>query len=175
VLSTLHTSSAAGTLPRLTDMGVESFMLSSTANVIISQRLVRKVCQECKEEYSINEETYKSYSENFDTGLISKILVNEKVVTGKFKNDKELWMSIRFVKGRGCTKCRNEGYKGRAGIFEVLANTDSIAKLINSNATSDIIENQSRAEGMNTMMEDGLVKAVKGITTIEEVMRVTKE
>lgn len=175
VLSTLHTSSAAGTLPRLTDMGVESFMLSSTANLIISQRLVRKVCQECKEEFSINEETYKSYSQNFNTEKISKILVNEKIVTGKFKNDKELWMSIKFVKGKGCVKCRNEGYKGRAGIFEVLEITDSIAKLINTNATSDVIENQSVAEGMNTMMEDGLVKAVNGITTIEEVMRVTKE
>lgn len=175
VLSTLHTNSAAGTLPRLTDMGVESFMLASTANLIISQRLVRKVCQECKQEFNIDSETYNSYSKSFDTDRIAELLKKEKIVTGNFKNNKDLWLNIKFQKGKGCNKCRNEGYKGRAGIFEVLEITEGIAKLINANATSDEIEKEGQKEGMNTMMEDGLIKAVMGQTTIEEVMRVTKE
>jgi len=175
VLSTLHTNSAAGTLPRLTDMGVESFMLATTANIIVSQRLVRKVCQECKEEFKIDNETYESYSKSFDTDLIAEMLKKEKIVTGNYKNSKDLWLSIKFQKGKGCSKCRNEGYKGRAGIFEVLEITDKTAKLININATSDEIENEAKKEGMNTMMEDGLIKAVMGVTTVEEVMRVTKE
>lgn len=175
VLSTLHTNSAAGTLPRLTDMGVESFMLATTANIIISQRLVRKVCPECKEEFQIDKETYESYSKSFNTDEIAEILKKEQIVTGNFKNNKDLWMSIKFHKGKGCNKCRNEGYKGRAGIFEVLGITENIAKFINKNANSDEIEKEARKEGMNTMMEDGLIKAVMGVTTIEEVMRVTKE
>jgi len=175
VLSTLHTNSAAGTLPRLTDMGVESFMLATTANIIISQRLVRKVCQECKEEFQIDKETYESYSKSFNTDEIAEMLKKEQIVTGNFKSNKDLWMSIKFQKGKGCNKCRNEGYKGRAGIFEVLGITENIAKLINKNANSDEIEKEARKEGMNTMMEDGLIKAVMGVTTIEEVMRVTKE
>jgi len=175
VLSTLHTNSAAGTLPRLTDMGVESFMHATTANNIISQRLVRKVCQECKEEFQIDKETYESYSKSFNTDEIAEMLKKEQIVTGNFKSNKDLWMSIKFQKGKGCNKCRNEGYKGRAGIFEVLGITENIAKLINKNANSDEIEKEARKEGMNTMMEDGLIKAVMGVTTIEEVMRVTKE
>ncbi|MFA6096783.1 MAG: ATPase, T2SS/T4P/T4SS family [Candidatus Paceibacterota bacterium] len=175
VLSTLHTSSAAGTLPRLTDMGVESFMLASTANIIASQRLVRRVCQDCKGEFNIDNETYESYSKSFDTDQIAELLKKEKIVSGSFKNNKDLWLSIKFQKGKGCNKCRNEGYRGRAGIYEVLEITEKITKLINTNATSDDIENESRKEGMTTMMEDGLIKAVMGVTTIEEVMRVTTE
>lgn len=175
VLSTLHTNSAAGTLPRLTDMGVESFMLASTANLIVSQRLVRKVCPECKEEFKIDNETYESYSKSFNTDVIAEILKKEKIITGNFKNTKDLWLNIKFQKGKGCNKCRNEGYKGRAGIFEVLEITEKIAKLINTNSTSDDIEKGGKEEGMSTMMEDGLIKAAMGITTVEEVMRVTKE
>jgi len=174
VLSTLHTSSAAGTLPRLTDMGIESFLLASTANVIISQRLVRKICPECKEEFTLDEASYKSLSKNFDIDLISGAVKKSGVMTKEYKNNKQMWLDIKFYKGKGCNKCR-DGYKGRIGIFEVLQVNDRLSKLISGSAQVDEIEQASREEGMTTMLEDGIIKIVQGKTTLEEVIRVTKE
>jgi type IV pilus assembly protein PilB len=175
VLSTLHTNSAAGTLPRITDMGIEPFLVASTVNVIISQRLVRKICPECKKEYTLDKNTYNSISRNFDMDLISEIFKKEKIVKKEYKSNEEMWLDMKFFKGSGCSKCRKEGYKGRVGIFEVLKINDQIAKLINSKVTSAEIEKGGIKDGMTTMMEDGLIKAAQGITTIEEVIRVTKE
>ena len=175
VLSTLHTNSSAGTLPRITDMGIEPFLIASTANIIISQRLVRKICPECKKEYVLDKETYNSISQNFDADLIAKIFKKEKIVKKEYKSNEEMWLDLKFFKGAGCDKCRKEGYKGRIGAFEVLKISDNIAKLINNKATSAEIEAEGIKEGMTTMLEDGLIKAAQGITTIEEVMRVTKE
>lgn len=174
VLSTLHTNSAAGTLPRIKEMGVESFLVASTANVIISQRLVRKICQECKEEYNLDEVLYNSFSQKFDIDKMSKLIKKNKIIEKSYKSDKEMWLNIKFSRGKGCNKCRN-GYKGRLGIFEVLQISDKIKKLINSSAPEEEIEEAAKAEGMTTMLEDGIIKIVQGITTIEEVMRVTKE
>ncbi|MCK5466010.1 Flp pilus assembly complex ATPase component TadA [Candidatus Parcubacteria bacterium] len=175
VLSTLHTNSAAGTLPRITDMGIEPFLIASTANVIVSQRLVRKICPECKKEHTLDKDTYNSISQNLDVNLIADIFRKEKIVKKEYKNNEEMWLDLKFFKGKGCDKCRKEGYKGRVGIFEVLEISDKIAKLINSGATSAEIEAGGVEEGMTTMIEDGLVKAAQGVTTIEEVMRVTKK
>jgi len=175
VLSTLHTNSAAGTLPRLTDMGIESFLAASTINVIISQRLVRKICPKCQEKYTIDESAYKSMSQNFDIDLMSEILKKEGVIEKEYKSNKEMWLDIKFTKGKGCEECRKEGYKGRLGIFEVLEVNEGVGKLINSNATSEEIEKEAIKSGMTTMLEDGIIKAVQGITTLEEIMRVTKE
>ncbi len=175
VLSTLHTNSAAGTLPRLTDMGIESFLAASTINVIISQRLVRKICSKCQEKYNIDESAYKSMSQNFDIDLMSEILKKEGVIKKEYKSNKEMWLDIKFTKGKGCEECRKEGYKGRLGIFEVLEVNEGVGKLINSNATSEEIEKEAIKTGMTTMLEDGIIKAVQGITTLEEIMRVTKE
>ncbi len=175
VLSTLHTNSAAGTLPRLTDMGIESFLAASTINVIISQRLVRKICPKCQEKYNIDESAYKSMSQNFDIDLMSEILKKEGVIKKEYKSNKEMWLDIKFTKGKGCEECRKEGYKGRLGIFEVLEVNEGVGKLINSNATSEEIEKEAIKTGMTTMLEDGIIKAVQGITTLEEIMRVTKE
>ncbi|MDD3190480.1 MAG: GspE/PulE family protein [Candidatus Pacebacteria bacterium] len=174
VLSTLHTSSAVGTLPRITDMGIENFLVASTANLIISQRLVRKNCQECSEKYQLDEDMYESFSKKFDVEKLAKVLEVEGVVDKKYKTVKDFWMDIKFKKGKGCAKCR-KGYKGRLGVFEVLAVSDAIAKLISQEADADDIEKQAVKEGMNTMLEDGIIKAAQGVTTIEEVMRVTKE
>jgi len=174
VLSTLHTNSAAGTLPRIKEMGVESFLIASTANVIISQRLVRKICPECKEEYKLDEALYNSFSQNFDIDKMSELIKKSKVIKKNYKSDKEMWLNVKFVRGKGCGKCRN-GYKGRLGIFEVLQISDKVKKLINSSAPGEEIEEAAKAEGMTTMLEDGIIKIVQGITTIEEVMRVTKE
>jgi len=175
VLSTLHTNSAAGTLPRLTDMSIEPFLMASTINIIISQRLVRKICSKCREEYTINESIYKSMSQNFDIDLMSEILREEGVIKGEYKDNKEMWLNIKFSRGKGCEECRKEGYKGRVGIFEVMSISEEIGKLINDKATSEEIEKEAIKEGMTTMLEDGIVKAVQGVTTLEEIMRVTKE
>ena len=174
VLSTLHTSSAAGTLPRLTDMGIESFLLASTANVIISQRLVRKICSECKEEFNLDKASYESLTENFNMDLISESVKKSGVIKKEYKNNKQMWLDIKFHRGKGCTKCRN-GYKGRIGIFEVLQVNDRLSKLISGSAQVDEIEKASCEDGMTTMLEDGFIKIIQGKTTLEEVLRVTKE
>ncbi|MCK5085832.1 type II/IV secretion system protein, partial [Candidatus Parcubacteria bacterium] len=174
VLSTLHTNSAAGTLPRLAEMGVEAFLVSSTTNVIISQRLVRKICPDCKEEHKLDEAEYESLSKNFDIDLISNTIIENKIVKKKYKNNKDMWLDITFMKGAGCSKCRG-GYKGRLGIFEVLQMNDEIRELINNSASAEEIEKASKKSGMTSMLEDGIIKFVQGVTTIEEVMRVTKE
>ena len=175
VLSTLHTNSSAGTLPRITDMGIEPFLIASTANVIVSQRLVRKICPECKKEYVLDKDTYNSISQNFDVDSMAEIFRKEKIVKKEYKSNEEMWLNLKFSKGEGCDKCRKEGYKGRIGVFEVLEVSDKIAKLINNKATVSEIEKEGVREGMTTMLEDGFIKAAQGITTIEEVMRVTKE
>lgn len=174
VLSTLHTNSAAGTLPRLAEMGVESFLVASTTNVIISQRLVRKICPECKEEYKFDESLYNSFSQDFDVDSISEIIKKNKIVKKSYKSNKEMWLDLKFARGKGCSKCRN-GYKGRMGVFEVLQIDEKIKKLINNSEPGEKIEEAARANGMTTMLEDGIIKFVQGLTTLEEVMRVTKD
>ncbi|MDD3006635.1 MAG: GspE/PulE family protein [Candidatus Pacebacteria bacterium] len=174
VLSTLHTSSAAGTLPRITDMGIENFMIASTANVIISQRLVRKNCKECTEECLMDEGTYKGLSRKFDVERLANVLREEMGIKEEIKDVKDFWMNVKFKRGKGCSKCRN-GYKGRMGIYEVLQITDELKRLINAESNAEIIEQEGVKEGMNTMLEDGIIKAAQGVTTLEEVMRVTKE
>lgn len=174
VLSTLHTNSAAGTLPRLAEMGVEAFLVASTTNVIISQRLVRKICPDCREEYKFDEALYNSFTQDFNVDSLSEIVKKSKIVKKEYKNNKEMWLDFTFARGKGCSKCRN-GYKGRVGLFEVLQVSDNIKKLINSNAPGEEIEEASRKEGMTTMLEDGIIKFIQGTTTLEEVMRVTKD
>jgi type IV pilus assembly protein PilB len=153
VLSTLHTNTAAGAIPRFLDMGVEEFLLASTVNVIIAQRLVRKVCNTCITKYSPKQDLLKRLSKEFDVD---------------FKNQK-------FYKGKGCEECGNKGYSGRIGIYEVLSVTDSVRDLISQKATSDEIQRKAIAEGMITMLQDGLDKVSSGSTTIEEVLRVVRE
>lgn len=157
VLSTLHTNDAAGTLPRLTDMSVEPFLVASTVNVIIAQRLIRKICEMCKSSIDIKEE---------------ELLLNlsADVVKKHFGQGK----TFRVYKGKGCEVCHLTGYSGRIGIFEVLEVSNEIKKLINQKNDSDVILAQAVKEGMVTMLNDGLSKVVKGLTSIEEVLRVTK-
>ncbi len=157
VLSTLHTNDAATSLPRLIDMGVEPFLVASTVNVIIAQRLVRKICQMCKAPYKIP---------------VSDLIKNlpKETIAKHFGSETE----VDFFKGQGCKICHSTGYSGRIGVFEVLEVTKDIRKLITDKADSDVIERKAISEGMVTMLEDGLSKASEGITTIEEVLRVTK-
>lgn len=157
VLSTLHTNDAATALPRLIDMKVESFLVASTVNIIIAQRLVRKICPQC-----IGSEILKR------TELVKTI--PEKTLAKHFGRKGR----IAVFKGSGCKSCHLSGYTGRIGIFEVMEIKDRIKRLIIEKKDSDIIKKEAVIEGMNTMLDDGLEKAQGGITTIDEVLRVTK-
>ncbi len=172
VLSTLHTNSAAGTLPRLIDMGAEPFLLASTINVVIAQRLVRKLCQECKKEYQLSAKEAKSLAENYDTEEILKAMKENEILKLK-SGDK--WGDLKFYKASGCDQCNHEGYHGRIGIFEVLEADDDIQRMISQRATTEEIEKKAREKGMVAMVEDGFLKAAQGITSVEEILRVTKE
>ena len=171
VLSTLHTNSAAGTLPRLLDMGVESYLVASTVKVIIAQRLVRQICPDCREKYRLSQKEIKALSKTFDLKKILDVFKSQKVIDPKIKD----WSELDFFKGKGCEHCHQQGYKGRIGTFEVLEITGNIASLINKESTSDIINQKAIQENMVTILQDGFIKAAKGITTIEEVLRVTRE
>jgi type IV pilus assembly protein PilB len=168
VLSTLHTNSAAGAIPRLIDMKVEPFLISSTLNLIIAQRLVRRLSGE-KEKYYLKESELDNISKYCNIDRILKILREEKLAKPNQPITK-----IPFYRPKPTKECP-DGYKGRIGIFEVLPVTQTIKELIVKEATADEIEEQAKKEGMRTMVEDGFVKAAQGITTIEEVLRVIIE
>ncbi len=168
VLSTLHTNSAAGALPRLLDMQVEPFLIASTVNLITAQRLVRTLCEE-HEEYTLSSAEIRSLSAEVDLDRIVELLKREKIVPANASLEKITW--ARPKKSEICP----DGYKGRIGIHEVLEVSEAIKELIVKNATSDEIEKQARKEGMAAMLEDGFLKAAQKITSIEEVLRVTSE
>lgn len=174
VLSTLHTNSAAGALPRMLDMGSEAFLLASTVNVIMGQRLVRRLCPECKTEYTLSETEIKSLGGNFNLDEILKYLKDSKELKETVKSSAK-FSDLKFYKAKGCEQCGGEGYHGRIGIYEVLDVNESIQKLIVQNASTEDIERKAKENGMATMAEDGFEKAVQGLTSIEEVLRVTKE
>jgi len=169
VLSTLHTNSAAGAFLRLIDMKAEPFLIASTTNVVIAQRLVRRLCPETKQKYKLNSAELKSLQEQFDLERILKILKEEKILP--LKSDLS---SLEFYRPGKSEKCP-DGYKGRVGIYEVLEVSEIIKDLIIKEATSGQIEEQARKEGLLTMFEDGFIKAVQGLTSIEEILRVAKE
>jgi len=171
VLSTLHTNDAVTTLPRLSDMGIPPYLLASTTNLIIAQRLVRKICPHCIQSYNLDIEAIKEIEKNINIDKILKTLTERKVI---IKNSKDL-KSLLFYKGKGCEKCNKTGYKGRIGIYETLEITPEISALIVKKASSKELMEQAEKQGMLTMMEDGFMKAKNGITTLEEVIRVTKE
>lgn len=157
VVSTLHTNDAATALPRLVDMDIEPYLVASTVNVIIGQRLVRKICDMCKSSVNISP---KDLSINLSPEMIRK----------NFGPKTPLTIYI----GKGCKVCHFTGYSGRLGVYEVLEVTKEIRKLINIKADADVIIKQAILDGMTSMLDDGLRKVAKGTTTIEEVLRVTK-
>ncbi|MDP3725042.1 MAG: GspE/PulE family protein [Nanoarchaeota archaeon] len=155
LVSTLHTNDAATTLPRLMDMGVESFLIASTVIVVINQRLVRQICKDCKEEKRFTDEEYARLAK----------LISERVLGGK----------RTFYEGKGCEMCEHSGYRGRIGIHEVLEITEEIRTFIMRQANADEIKQAAIRAGMISILEDGFEKALQGITTIEEVLRVSGE
>jgi type IV pilus assembly protein PilB len=168
VLSTLHTNSAAGAIPRLMDMKIEPFLLVSTVNIILAQRLVRKLSK-VKEKYVLTKAELASLEKTVNLDRVLEELRKEGVV-GKTDD----WNKISFYKPKESVDSK-DGYVGRIGIHEALTMTATIRELVMKGATSQDIEAQAKKEGMMTMLEDGIFKAASGLTTIEEVLRVVTE
>jgi len=170
VLSTLHTNDAVNTLPRLSDMGVPSFLVATTTNLIIAQRLVRKICPNCIQSFNLDEKIIEDLKKHFNIDSIIKTMIREKIII-----DHKDIESLLFYRGKGCKQCNDSGYKGRVGIYETLEITPKISEMILKKATENEIKETALDNDMITMVEDGFIKAKNGITTIEEIMRVTKE
>ncbi len=169
VLSTLHTNSAAGAIPRLMDMKVEPFLLVSTINIIIAQRLVRRLTDESKEKYFLTKSEIETLGKSVNLDKIADALRAEKII-GK----SDTWEKIPFYRPKKGT-ADADGYGGRAGIHEILKSSPAIKEIIMKGGTADEIQVQAEKEGMLTMIEDGIFQAVQGTTTIEEVLRVISE
>jgi len=150
VLSTLHTNDAPSTITRMIDMGIEPFNVSSAVNLIVAQRLVRRICKDCKGEVTYSPEELKAL--------------------GTTPKD---WEGITFSKGKGCATCADSGYKGRAGLYEVMALSPELRRMILKGASTAEIQEQAVADGMLTLRMDGIVKIRKGVTTLEEVVKET--
>lgn len=153
VLSTLHTNDAAGALPRMINMGIEPFLITSSINVIVAQRLVRKICSKCKREVK----------------LPPTLAAEVEKELAKFS---DLPRPLKFYEGAGCSQC-NQGYSGRVGIYEILAMTDKIEEVALKRRPASEIEAVAIEEGMITLKQDGLIKALKGLTTVSEILRAT--
>ncbi len=151
VFSTLHTNDAPGALTRLVDMGIEPFLISSSVIGILAQRLVRKICPSCKEAYQPTEK------------MLRELGIQD--LSGK----------KMFYRGKGCKNCKNRGYKGRLGIFELLVVNEKIRELVLEKTSADVVRKAAQEAGMKTLRQDGLMKALDGTTSIEEVIRVTME
>lgn len=163
VLSTLHTNDAAGALPRLVDMGVEEFLIASSVNTIVAQRLVRRICPNCPQTYTL--------TASEEEGMQKVIDAMPEGVRNELKALKE----YSFLKGAGCDLCNGTGYKGRQGIFEILPMSDVIKDLLLDKKSGSEIKEQAIKEGMVTMQQDGILKVLAGVTTFEEVIMRTKE
>ena len=153
VFSTLHTNDAPSAVTRLVDMGVEPFLIASTVSGVVAQRLVRRVCQRCKQPFTPPPELLRNL--NNKGGGVPE--------------------GANYMHGRGCQDCRDSGYAGRVGIFELLMIDDPIRALVVSRASAREIQITARKSGFLTMREDGLIKAAAGMTTLQEVLRVTQE
>ena len=185
VFSTLHTNNAATCLPRLLDMGIEPFLIASTVKAVVGQRLVRRLCMNCRQVYEpeqneINEivklfnlkpgQTF-AYIHELELQAIQQKVGGDTPLSTSEQTIIQLWRA----NPEGCDECGHTGFKGRVGIYEVLDMSREIQTMITKNATSDEIQDQAISEGMITMQADGLVKTLRGNTTLDEVLRVTRE
>ena len=163
VLSTLHTNDASGAIPRFLSMGVKPFLLAPAINAVIGQRLVRKICEHCKEEVELDNQALTRVM-----NIIGSVPSNSGFAVDKEKE-------LKFYKGKGCGVCSN-GYKGRSGIYEVFIMTSDIEQMILSGKVSEYdVKQITQKEGMVSMVQDGILKALDGITSVDEVFRVTEE
>jgi len=193
VFSTLHTNNAATCLPRLLDMNIEPFLIASTVRVVIGQRLVRKLCPDCREDYvpdsaalaqiaksfelqnaEAMSRLHKLEGEALDAGIgVKNLSKTNKASSAELATTEKAITKLWKPHEEGCDNCNHTGYRGRMGIYEVLTNSTKVQQLIISTGTSETIETQAIQEGMVTMQLDGLVKALRGQTSIEEILRVT--
>jgi type II secretory ATPase GspE/PulE/Tfp pilus assembly ATPase PilB-like protein len=162
MLSTIHTNSAAGAIPRFLSMGVKTFLLAPALNSVIGQRLVRRICDQCKEPHTPSPEILERAHKILDE------------LPAAEKNSLSVG-TYQFYHGRGCSACSGLGYKGRIGIYELLVMTKEIEQLILSSQVSEIeIQELAVRDGMVTMVQDGLLKALEKLTTVDEVFRVAE-
>ncbi len=185
VFSTLHTNNAATSLPRLLDMNIEPFLIASTVKAVVGQRLVRRLCRNCRQSYTPDKAEKNAVLPlfNLHTGQTFtyihqlEVEAKEQHIGGDapLSTTETDIVSLWRASPEGCEECNHTGYKGRVGIYEVLDNSIPVQKMIISNATSNQIQDQAISEGMITMQTDGMIKSLRGDTTIEEVLRVTKE
>ena len=183
VFSTLHTNTAAGALPRLLDMGAESFLLASSMNLILAQRVCRRICPSCRESYDPPAPVIEDIKKVLGSLLhcdgkecsVNLAETGDRRVAAGEGNKENKKMKLKLYKGKGCESCNGTGYSGRVGIFEVLPVTEKIGRLVLEKAPAVEIEKIAVAEGMITMKEDGYLKAIEGVTTIEEVLRVAQD
>ena len=185
VFSTLHTNNAATCLPRLLDMEIEPFLIASTVKAVIGQRLVRRLCTFCRQHYTPTSDEIKNIESLFglsnsrDIGYINRL--ESQAASEKIGGDAEQNTNGTTITGlwkesaEGCDECNHQGFKGRLGIYEVLDVSQTIQRSITTNATSNEIQDEAINDGMVTMQIDGLIKALRGVTTISEVLRVTRE
>jgi len=162
VFSTLHTNNAAGAIPRLLDLGAEPFLIASALNAVVGQRIARRVCPTCKEEF----EPEAAVAEDIRKVLGDLLPTDKKIM---------LYRGLGSVNGQPCQACGGAGYLGRLGVFEVFPVNDVIGKLILKRSAMSEIENAAVSEGMITMKQDGYLKALEAVTTLEEVLRVAQD
>lgn len=161
VLSTIHTNSAVATLTRITDMGVKPFLITSSIRGIVSQRLIRRICEFCKEVYAPEAEIVEELKKELAN-------ISEKDL------DPALLKDIKLYKGKGCEKCNSLGYKGRVAVFEILSMDREVGQLVIQNAPAAQLEDQAKKGGMITLKQDGFIKVLQGITTLEEIYRIAQ-
>lgn len=171
LLSTLHTNDAVTAIPRLYDMGIPPFLVASTTNIVMAQRLVRKICPHCIVSYNLDKAAIDELTKQFDVAQVLTTMKTE----GAISNKTESLDKLLFYRGKGCKQCGDEGYKGRIGIYEVLEVDKDVQEAILRKASREDLIAIADKQNMMTMMEDGFLKAKAGITTIEEVLRVTQE
>jgi type II secretory ATPase GspE/PulE/Tfp pilus assembly ATPase PilB-like protein len=160
VLSTLHTNDASGAIPRLVDIGVKPYLITQAINLIVAQRLVRKICPTCREKFKPSQALLKNI---------------EKIIEQIPPNRKPKKIPEFFYRGKGCSTCNETGYKDRIGIFELMEIDENIENLILSGTTSNVLKKEAFKKGFLTMEQDGILKVISGLTTLEEVERVTRE
>jgi type II secretion system protein E len=184
VFSTLHTNNAATCLPRLLDMDIEPFLIASTVKAVIGQRLVRRLCQSCRQAYTPSQEELNYITQMFNITPESMPHLHEleeQAASENIGGDTPMGTTDATIvqlwkpSPEGCDECGHNGFKGRVGIYEVLGISVAIQKMITANATSNDIQEQAISEGMITMQMDGLIKSFRGVTTIEEILRATRE
>lgn len=163
MLSTLHTNDATGAIPRFISMGVKPFLLAPALNAIIGQRLVRRICENCKEEIKPTEEELK---------FVKKVISEIPETSGEKITKESEW---KFFKGKGCGICNNSGYKGRVGIYEILSMNDEIKAVISESISEYQVRELAKKQGMLDIRQDGALKVLDGVTTVEEVLRVAGE